>query len=79
MSRFGGRTREYPAVSIDRFDRDNVRARAFFLSHCHKGEGPPGPPALCPSVRPAPCAPSPGHRPRPACPPTDPCLSPQIT
>uniref|UniRef100_A0A8C5THD6 Protein artemis n=1 Tax=Malurus cyaneus samueli TaxID=2593467 RepID=A0A8C5THD6_9PASS len=40
MSRFGGRTREYPAVSIDRFDRDNLRARAFFLSHCHKGEGP---------------------------------------
>ncbi|XP_053798299.1 protein artemis [Vidua chalybeata] len=36
MSRFGGRTREYPAVSIDRFDRDNLRARAFFLSHCHK-------------------------------------------
>ncbi|RLW01954.1 hypothetical protein DV515_00007564 [Chloebia gouldiae] len=38
MSRFGGRTREYPAASIDRFDRDNLRARAFFLSHCHKGE-----------------------------------------
>ncbi|KAM6320933.1 protein artemis [Aegotheles albertisi] len=36
MSRFGGRVREYPAVSIDRFDRHNLRARAFFLSHCHK-------------------------------------------
>ncbi|XP_021386693.2 LOW QUALITY PROTEIN: protein artemis [Lonchura striata] len=36
MSRFGGRTREYPAASIDRFDHDNLRARAFFLSHCHK-------------------------------------------
>ncbi|KAJ7399785.1 protein artemis isoform X1 [Pitangus sulphuratus] len=36
MSRFGGRTREYPALSIDRFDRHNLRARAFFLSHCHK-------------------------------------------
>ncbi|KAJ7407183.1 Protein artemis [Willisornis vidua] len=36
MSRFGGRTREYPALSIDRFDHDNLRARAFFLSHCHK-------------------------------------------
>ncbi|XP_054050909.1 protein artemis [Rissa tridactyla] len=36
MSRFGGRVREYPAVSIDRFDRDNLRARAYFLSHCHK-------------------------------------------
>lgn len=42
MSRFGGRTREYPAASIDRFDHDNLRARAFFLSHCHKGERPPG-------------------------------------
>lgn len=38
MSRFGGRLREYPALSIDRFDRDNLRARAYFLSHCHKGE-----------------------------------------
>ncbi|XP_019399210.1 PREDICTED: protein artemis isoform X1 [Crocodylus porosus] len=36
MSSFGGRTREYPWVSIDRFDRDNLRARAYFLSHCHK-------------------------------------------
>ncbi|XP_068526080.1 protein artemis isoform X2 [Anas acuta] len=36
MSRFGGRLREYPALSIDRFDRDNLRARAYFLSHCHK-------------------------------------------
>ncbi|XP_027535296.1 protein artemis isoform X1 [Neopelma chrysocephalum] len=36
MSRFGGRMREYPALSIDRFDHHNLRARAFFLSHCHK-------------------------------------------
>ncbi|XP_067173034.1 protein artemis [Apteryx mantelli] len=36
MSRFGGRVREYPWVSIDRFDRHNLRARAYFLSHCHK-------------------------------------------
>ncbi|XP_075626022.1 protein artemis [Balearica regulorum gibbericeps] len=36
MSRFGGRVREYPGVSIDRFDHDNLRARAYFLSHCHK-------------------------------------------
>ncbi|KAM9581593.1 protein artemis isoform 1-T1 [Guaruba guarouba] len=36
MSRFGGRVREYPAVSIDRFDHDNLLARAYFLSHCHK-------------------------------------------
>ncbi|XP_062487892.1 protein artemis isoform X1 [Pezoporus occidentalis] len=36
MSRFGGRVREYPSVSIDRFDHDNLLARAYFLSHCHK-------------------------------------------
>ncbi|XP_067420666.1 protein artemis isoform X2 [Emydura macquarii macquarii] len=36
MSSFGGRMREYPWLSIDRFDRDNLRARAYFLSHCHK-------------------------------------------
>ncbi|XP_054844752.1 protein artemis [Eublepharis macularius] len=36
MSSFGGRMREYPSLSIDRFDRDNLRARAYFLSHCHK-------------------------------------------
>lgn len=29
---------EYPNISIDRFDRKNLRARAYFLSHCHKGE-----------------------------------------
>lgn len=38
MSSFGGRMREYPALSLDRFDRENLRARAYFLSHCHKGE-----------------------------------------
>uniref|UniRef100_A0A674HVX6 Protein artemis n=1 Tax=Terrapene triunguis TaxID=2587831 RepID=A0A674HVX6_9SAUR len=36
MSSFGGRMREYPWLSIDRFDRENLRARAYFLSHCHK-------------------------------------------
>ncbi|XP_063164285.1 protein artemis [Candoia aspera] len=36
MSRFGGVMREYPLLSIDRFDRENLRARAYFLSHCHK-------------------------------------------
>lgn len=35
--------REYPAVSIDRFDHDNLLARAYFLSHCHKGEHRPSP------------------------------------
>ncbi|XP_078275555.1 protein artemis [Rhinoraja longicauda] len=36
MSSFGGRMAEYPSLSIDRFDRDNLLAKAFFLSHCHK-------------------------------------------
>ncbi|XP_030628005.1 protein artemis [Chanos chanos] len=36
MSSFPGRMREYPTISIDRFDRDNLHARAYFLSHCHK-------------------------------------------
>ncbi|GAB1285926.1 Protein artemis [Apodemus speciosus] len=27
---------EYPTISIDRFDRENLKARAYFLSHCHK-------------------------------------------
>ncbi|KAM6437226.1 protein artemis isoform 2-T2 [Liasis olivaceus] len=36
MSTFGGVMREYPRLSIDRFDRENLRARAYFLSHCHK-------------------------------------------
>ncbi|KAM9468323.1 protein artemis [Clarias gariepinus] len=36
MSSFPGRMKEYPAISIDRFDRENLHARAYFLSHCHK-------------------------------------------
>ncbi|CAI9595669.1 unnamed protein product [Staurois parvus] len=36
MSSFLGRMKEYPSISIDRFDRDNVSAKAYFLSHCHK-------------------------------------------
>ncbi|XP_007953111.1 protein artemis [Orycteropus afer afer] len=36
MSSFGGQMTEYPTISIDRFDRENLRARAYFLSHCHK-------------------------------------------
>nr|XP_008119665.1 PREDICTED: protein artemis isoform X2 [Anolis carolinensis] len=36
MSSFGGVMREYPRLSIDRFDRENLQARAYFLSHCHK-------------------------------------------
>ncbi|KAG8577027.1 hypothetical protein GDO81_010046 [Engystomops pustulosus] len=36
MSSFQGRMKEYPAISIDRFDRENLSAKAYFLSHCHK-------------------------------------------
>ncbi|KAM4748913.1 protein artemis [Rhinophrynus dorsalis] len=36
MSSFQGRMKEYPSISIDRFDRENLSARAYFLSHCHK-------------------------------------------
>uniref|UniRef100_A0A8C9WEE8 Protein artemis n=1 Tax=Scleropages formosus TaxID=113540 RepID=A0A8C9WEE8_SCLFO len=36
MSSFGGRMKEYPTISVDRFDRDNLHAKAYFLSHCHK-------------------------------------------
>ncbi|CAK6978166.1 protein artemis [Scomber scombrus] len=36
MSSFAGRMKEYPTVSVDRFDRENLHARAYFLSHCHK-------------------------------------------
>ncbi|KAJ8395669.1 hypothetical protein AAFF_G00029060 [Aldrovandia affinis] len=36
MSSFGGRMKEYSTISLDRFDRDNLHARAYFLSHCHK-------------------------------------------
>uniref|UniRef100_A0AAQ5XLG2 Protein artemis n=1 Tax=Amphiprion ocellaris TaxID=80972 RepID=A0AAQ5XLG2_AMPOC len=36
MSSFLGRMKEYPSVSLDRFDRENLHARAYFLSHCHK-------------------------------------------
>ncbi len=37
MSSFAGRMKEYPSISLDRFDRENLHARAYFLSHCHKG------------------------------------------
>ncbi|CAL8242440.1 unnamed protein product [Merluccius merluccius] len=36
MSSFAGRMKEYPTISLDRFDKDNLHARAYFLSHCHK-------------------------------------------
>ena len=37
MSSFAGRMKEYPTISLDRFDKENLHARAYFLSHCHKG------------------------------------------
>ncbi|TDG96539.1 hypothetical protein EPR50_G00229910 [Perca flavescens] len=36
MSSFAGRMKEYPTLSLDRFDRENLHSRAYFLSHCHK-------------------------------------------
>uniref|UniRef100_A0A3B3ZM86 Protein artemis n=1 Tax=Periophthalmus magnuspinnatus TaxID=409849 RepID=A0A3B3ZM86_9GOBI len=36
MSSFAGRMKEYSNISLDRFDRENIHARAYFLSHCHK-------------------------------------------
>ncbi|KAK2859189.1 hypothetical protein Q5P01_003809 [Channa striata] len=36
MSSFAGRMKEYPTISLDRFDKENLHARAYFLSHCHK-------------------------------------------
>ncbi|KAM3925915.1 protein artemis isoform 2-T2 [Leptodactylus fuscus] len=36
MSSFQGRMKEYPSISIDRFDKENLSAKAYFLSHCHK-------------------------------------------
>lgn len=38
MSSFPGRMKEYPTISLDRFDKENLHARAYFLSHCHKGK-----------------------------------------
>lgn len=36
MSTFSGRIPELPFVSVDRFDGENRKSAAFFLSHCHK-------------------------------------------
>ncbi|CAH1155960.1 unnamed protein product [Phaedon cochleariae] len=35
MSTFGGKIQEYPEISVDRFDKENVHSTAYFLSHCH--------------------------------------------
>ncbi|XP_064633915.1 protein artemis-like [Lineus longissimus] len=36
MSTFMGLMKEYCSLSIDRFDGENLRSTAFFLSHCHQ-------------------------------------------
>lgn len=35
MSCFAGKTREFPDISLDRFDSDNLNSVVYFLSHCH--------------------------------------------
>ena len=37
MSSFTGKFREYPTISADNFEKQNLSSLAFFLSHCHKG------------------------------------------
>ena len=38
MSTFGGTMVEYPQIAIDMFQGEEVlRARGYFLSHCHAG------------------------------------------
>jgi DNA cross-link repair 1C protein len=36
MSSFAGKMVEYPFLSIDRFDKENLDSVMFFLSHCHQ-------------------------------------------
>lgn len=36
MSSFTGKFREYPLISADNFEKENLDSLAFFLSHCHK-------------------------------------------
>lgn len=35
MSTFGGKIKEIPGISVDRFDEENLDSDAYFLSHCH--------------------------------------------
>lgn len=35
MSTFLGCIEEIPGISVDRFDEENLRSSAYFLSHCH--------------------------------------------
>ncbi|XP_076469527.1 uncharacterized protein LOC143299904 [Babylonia areolata] len=36
MSGFGGNMTEYRLISIDRFDKNNLKSTVFLLSHCHR-------------------------------------------
>uniref|UniRef100_A0A336LHQ8 Protein artemis n=1 Tax=Culicoides sonorensis TaxID=179676 RepID=A0A336LHQ8_CULSO len=36
MSTFAGKIKDFPLISIDRFNGDNLKSKAFFLSHCHE-------------------------------------------
>ncbi|KAK9877057.1 hypothetical protein WA026_016084 [Henosepilachna vigintioctopunctata] len=36
MSSFGGKFKEIPGISVDRFDCNNLNSEAYFLSHCHQ-------------------------------------------
>lgn len=35
MSTFTGLMNEFPSISVDRFDNENLNSTIFFLSHCH--------------------------------------------
>ena len=35
MSEFGGPVFEFPFISIDRFDKENLQSTVYLLSHCH--------------------------------------------
>ncbi len=54
MSTFSGIMTEFPSISVDRFDNENQKSSAFFLSHCHMDHmigldnGLPGPLYLSP-------------------------------
>lgn len=49
MSTFAGIMNEFPLISVDRFDNENLDSKLFFLSHCHMdhmvglSDGIPGP------------------------------------
>ena len=49
MSCFAGKLKEYPFVSVDCFDKNNLDSEAYFLSHCHQGwcQVVPGLAAFC--------------------------------